>query len=133
MKTRATNRFVIIFALLATSHLRPVPCLAQMLPSLGLQYSAGHPTLTFTGEVGTVYSIQSASGLSQTNQWVDRTLLQVQGASNVWTNPSAPTPGGRRWPTLDFSPVTLPCGHPRAWFSATDPGRWLWNWKAWFP
>jgi len=45
--------------------------------------------------VGTVYSIQYATGLSSTNQWVDRTLLQAQGASNLWTDPSAPTPGQR--------------------------------------
>ncbi len=67
----------------------------QIRPSLGLRYSAGHPTISLTGEVGTVYSIQYASGPSQTNQWVDRTLLQAQGAGNVWTDPSAPTPGAR--------------------------------------
>src|SRR5437879_7984865 len=68
---------------------------AQTPPSLGLRFSAGQPTLSLTGEVGTVYSIQYASDLSQTNQWVDRTLLQVQGASSVWTDPSGPTPGQR--------------------------------------
>jgi len=47
------------------------------------------------GEVGTVYSIQYATDLSSTNPWVDRTLLQAQGASNDWTDPSAPTPGQR--------------------------------------
>src|SRR6266536_4678410 len=68
---------------------------AQSRPSLGLRFSAGQPTLSLTGEVGTVYSIQYATGLSSTNQWVDRTLLQAQGASNLWTDPSAPTPGQR--------------------------------------
>ncbi len=68
---------------------------AQPRPGLGLRFSAGQPTLSLTGEVGTVYSIQYASDLSQTNQWVDRTLLQVQGASSVWTDPSGPTPGQR--------------------------------------
>src|SRR6266513_5618310 len=48
-----------------------------------------------TGGVGTVYSIQYATGLSSTNVWVDRTLLQAQGASNDWTDPSSPTPGQR--------------------------------------
>ena len=33
--------------------------------------------------------------LSATNVWVERTLLQVQGASNVWTDPSAPSTGQR--------------------------------------
>ena len=45
--------------------------------------------------MGTVYSIQYATGLSSTNLWVDRTLLQAQGASNVWTDPSAPSVGQR--------------------------------------
>jgi len=68
---------------------------AQPCPTLGLQFSAGQPTLSLTGMVGTVYSIQYATGLSPTNLWVDRTLLQAQGASNVWSDPSAPTPGQR--------------------------------------
>ncbi len=48
------------------------------------------PTLNLTGEVGTVYSIQYATSLSSTNLWVDRTLLQAQGAGTFWTEPSAP-------------------------------------------
>src|SRR5438445_3575321 len=63
---------------------------AQPRPNLGLRFSAGHPTLSLAGEVGTVYSIQYATGLSSTNQWVDRTLLQAQGGSTVWTDPSVP-------------------------------------------
>src|SRR5437870_2170952 len=68
---------------------------AQPRPSLGLRFSAGQLTLSLTGEVGTVYSIQYATGLSSTNLWVDRTLLQAQGAGTVWTDPSAPTPDQR--------------------------------------
>ena len=68
---------------------------AQPRPSLGLQFSAGQPTLSLTGAAGTVYSIQYATDLSPTNLWVDRTLLQAQGASIVWSDPSAPTPGQR--------------------------------------
>src|SRR5438477_3925330 len=68
---------------------------AQPRPNLGLQFSAGQPTLSLTGVVGTVYSIQYATGLSPTNPWVSRTLLQAQGVGNVWTDPSAPTPGQR--------------------------------------
>jgi formylglycine-generating enzyme len=70
------------------------PASAQPRPSLGLQISAGQPTLSLTGAVGTVYSIQYATGLSPTNLWVDRTLLQAQGASTVWTD-LGPTPGQR--------------------------------------
>src|SRR6266478_3379850 len=68
---------------------------AQTSPSLGLRFSAGQPTLSLTGVVGTVYSIQYATGLSPTNLWVDRTVLQAQGGGTVWTDPSAPTPGQR--------------------------------------
>ena len=68
---------------------------AQPRPSLGLQFSAGQPTLSLTGAAGSVYSIQYATDLSPTNLWVDRTLLQAQGASIVWSDPSAPTPGQR--------------------------------------
>jgi formylglycine-generating enzyme required for sulfatase activity len=45
--------------------------------------------------VGTVYSIQYATGLSSTNQWVDQTLLQAQTAGTVWPDPTAPSPGQR--------------------------------------
>ena len=68
---------------------------AQPRPSLGLHFSAGQPALSLTGVVGTVYSIQYATNLSRTNLWVDRTLLQAQGAGNVWTDPSSPTPSQR--------------------------------------
>jgi len=45
--------------------------------------------------VGSIYSIQYASDLSPTSHWTDRTLLQEQGGSIVWTDPSAPTPSQR--------------------------------------
>lgn len=68
---------------------------AQTPPSLGIQINAGCPTLSLTGTVGTVYSIQYASDLTQTNRWVDRTLLQAKGAGNIWTDTSAPATGQR--------------------------------------
>src|ERR1035441_7330416 len=71
------------------------PASAQPRPSLGLQVAAGQPTLSLTGGVGSVYSIQYATGLSPTNLWVDRTLLQAQGGGTVWTDPSVPTLGQR--------------------------------------
>ena len=91
MKTR-TSKFVGF--LLAVWAAAPRAS-AQIPPSLGLQFSAGHPALSLTGAVGTVYSIQYAPYLSPTNSWVDRALLQVQSAGNLWTDPSAPTPGPR--------------------------------------
>ena len=95
MKTRCPKlvRFVCVLCL-ALWAVAPL-ALAQPRPGLGLQFSAGQPTLSLTGTVGTVYSIQYTTGLSSTNVWVDRTLLQAQAASSVWIDPSAPTPGRR--------------------------------------
>src|SRR6266571_708990 len=66
---------------------------AQTPPVLGLQLSAGQPALSITGTVGIVYSIQYASDLSPAGHWTARTLIQVQGASTVWTDPAARTQG----------------------------------------
>src|SRR6266571_6488883 len=77
---------------------------AHSRPSLGLRFSAGQPTLSLTGELGTVYSIQYATGLSSTNVWVDRTLLQAQGASTLWTDPLAPTPAQRFYRAVSVAP-----------------------------
>src|ERR1043166_9246721 len=68
---------------------------AQTRPRLGLKYSAGQPALTLTGTVGTVYSIQYTPSLSATSLWTDRTLIQVQGANTIWSDPSAPAPSRR--------------------------------------
>ena len=104
MKTRISNlvRFLSLL-FLAVCAVAPRAS-AQPRPSLGLQFSSGQPTLSLTGAVGTVYSIQYATGLSPTNLWVDRTLLQAQGASTVWTDPSAPSPGQRF-----YRAVSVPC------------------------
>src|SRR5689334_4420592 len=68
---------------------------AQPRPALGLQFSGGQTTLSLTGAVGTVYSIQYATSLSPTNLWVDRTLLQAQAGGTVWADPTPPTPTQR--------------------------------------
>ena len=95
MKT-GRSKLVLFFCLLVFGLWAGAPnAFAQTSPSLGLEFSASRPTLSLTGAVGTVYSIQYATGLSATNQWVDRTLLQAQGAGTVWTDPSAPRPGQR--------------------------------------
>jgi len=69
MKTRSCSlaRFLSIL-FLAASAVTP-PASAQPRPSLGLQFASGQPTLTLAGAVGTVYSIQYATGLSSTNLW----------------------------------------------------------------
>ena len=65
---------------------------AQTRPSLALRFSAGQPTLYLTGDAGSVYSIQYATDLSSTSVWVERSLLQAEGAGKFWTDPTAPAP-----------------------------------------
>jgi formylglycine-generating enzyme required for sulfatase activity len=86
-------QFLFIFFLATWAMVPPVS--AQPRPGLGLRFSAGQPSLNLTGATGTVYSIQYSAGLSSTNVWVDRTLLQAQGTGNVWADPSAPVAGQR--------------------------------------
>src|SRR6266478_1023689 len=95
MKTRS-SKLVRLLSVLCLAVWAAAPrATAQSRPSLGLRFSAGQPTLSLTGAVGTVYSIQYATGLSPTNVWVDRTLVQAKGGGTVWTDPSSPTPGQR--------------------------------------
>lgn len=95
MKTRISNlvRFLPIL-FLAVFAVTPQAS-AQPRPSLGVQISGGQPTLSLTGDVGTVYSIQYATDLSPTNAWVDRTLVEAKSGGTTWTDPSTPTPGQR--------------------------------------
>jgi len=95
MKTRLPEHLRRLSALCLAVWVAAPSAFAQTRPRLGLQFSAGQPTLTLTGTDGTVYSIQYAIDLSPTNAWVDRTLVQAKGGGTVWTDPSAPTPGQR--------------------------------------
>jgi sulfatase modifying factor 1 len=95
MKTRISSLIQFLSILfLAVCAVTP-PASAQPQPTLGLQFSAGQPTLILTGVVGTVYSIQYTTYLSSTNVWVDRTLVEPKGGGTLWTDPSAPAPGQR--------------------------------------
>src|SRR6266496_1966307 len=95
MKTRS-SKLVRFLSVVCVAAWGPGPhATAQTSPSLGIQVNAGGPTLSLTGMVGTVYSIQYANDLSPTNTWVDRTLLQAKGDGNVGTDPSAPSTGQR--------------------------------------
>jgi formylglycine-generating enzyme required for sulfatase activity len=92
-----TKQSLIQTCLLAAALLAVVtpPGSAQPRSNLELQFSAGQPSLSLTGTTGTVYCIQYIAGFSSTNVWVDQTLLQAQGATNFWTDPSAPLAGQR--------------------------------------
>ncbi len=95
MKTQWSGlaRFVfVLFMVVCTVAPRST---AQPQPTLGLRVFVGQPTLSLTGVVGTAYAIQYATGLSSSNVWADRTLLQVRGASTVWTDPLSSTSGQR--------------------------------------
>src|SRR6266487_5811676 len=94
MKTRSST-LVRFLSVLCVAAWAPADAAAQTLPSLGIQINAGGPSLSLTGMVGTVYSIQYANDLSPTNTWVDRTLLQAGGDGDVWTDRSAPSTGQR--------------------------------------
>jgi len=109
------------------------PASGQTPPSLGLQFSAGQPTLSLTGTMGTVYCIQYATGLSPTNVWVDRTLLQAKGASNIWSDPSAPAPSQRFYRAVSVPPpantnlVFIPPGTFRMGSPASEVDRFDWE------
>jgi len=97
MKTRLSKLLpffsllsAIVWIVMPTTH-----AFAQTRPTLGLQFVAGQPTLSLTGVVGTVYSIQYATNISPPTVWVDRTLLQAQGNTNIWSDPSSPAPPQR--------------------------------------
>src|SRR5262245_44222801 len=59
--------------------------ISQPRPTLGLRFVVGQPTLSLTGVVGTVYSIQYATNVTPSSGWVDRTFLQAQTTTNIWT------------------------------------------------
>src|SRR6266566_880675 len=108
MKTRS-SKLVRFLSALSVAACGPGPhAAAQTLPSLGVQINAGGPTLSLTGTVGTVYSIQYVNDLSPTNTWVDRTLLQARGDGDVWTDPSAPSTGQRFYRAVSVPPPADP-------------------------
>lgn len=71
--------------------LRP-DALAQTPPAVELQL---YPGLTLTGTVGTVYSIESTTDLSETNQWHCRDFVRLAASPYRWIDPHAATSPGR--------------------------------------
>jgi len=55
-----------------------------------------HPGLTITGAVGTVYSIEFVTDLSQTNAWHCLDFLQLPATNYLWFDPN-PSATGRRF------------------------------------
>src|SRR5262245_26825610 len=77
---------------------------AQTRPSLGLRFVAGQPIVALTGVTGTVYSIQFTSNISPGSVWLDRTLVQAQGATNLWADPSTSAPPQRFYRAVSVMP-----------------------------
>jgi formylglycine-generating enzyme required for sulfatase activity len=65
---------------------------AQTAAGLGLQLYAG---LSITGAVGTVYSIEYVTDLSQTNGWRSLEFLQLPASPYLWADKSAPATARR--------------------------------------
>jgi formylglycine-generating enzyme required for sulfatase activity len=104
VKKRSSKPFPFL-CLLCLLSWAPAPGVrAQSPPRLDLEFPARYPTLSLSGETGTAYSIQYASDLSPTNQWTDRTLIEVQGARALWADPSAITSGHRFYRAVSVTP-----------------------------
>jgi formylglycine-generating enzyme required for sulfatase activity len=104
---------------------------AQTRPSLGVKLAGGHTSLSITGTVGAVYTVQYAGSLSRSNSWQTLTnltlsssptsfidlassragnrfyRLQVQG---LGPNPTNPSPSTLLW----IAPGTFTLGSPAA-------------------
>src|SRR5437016_11589580 len=77
-------------------------CLAvwAAVPRTSAQRAAGleiqlYPGLTVTGAVGTVYSIEYVTDLSQTNAWQCLEFLKLPATNYLWVDPSHPAAGRR--------------------------------------
>jgi formylglycine-generating enzyme required for sulfatase activity len=68
------------------------PASAQTPPGLNLQLYAG---LSITGAVGTVYSVEYVTDLSQSNDWRCLTFLQLPATNYLWLDPTSPATGQR--------------------------------------
>jgi formylglycine-generating enzyme required for sulfatase activity len=120
-----TQRFLLLSGTLCSFgavHFAP----AQSPSSLGGQLYLG---LTITGAVGTVYSIESATDVSQTNpgNWRCLGFLQQPASPYLWTDKSAPAAGHRFYRAVAFfaptNMVFIPAGAFRMGSPTNEPGR----------
>src|SRR5437868_15549311 len=73
---------------------------AQTPTGLDLQLYAG---LSITGAVGTVYSVEYVTVLSQTNDWQCLTFLQLPATNYLWCDQTAPATGQRFYRATQFN------------------------------
>jgi hypothetical protein len=71
------------------------PASGQSPPSLGLQFSAGQPTLSLTGTAGTVLLDSIRHGSFPHESLGGSHAAASKGGSSVWSDPSAPAPSQR--------------------------------------
>src|SRR5258707_1170682 len=79
------------------------PAWAQTPPILSLQLFAG---VNVTGAVGSVYVVQSAPDLSQTNSWTSLAFLQLPTTNYLFVDTTATVGGNRFYRALLQSPPT---------------------------
>jgi len=76
---------------------------AQPTTQLALQT---YPGLNITGDVGSVYAIEYATDLTQTNNWRCLTFLQLPATNYLWVDTSTPTTGHRFYRSVAFAAST---------------------------
>ena len=101
----------------------PPQCLAQAPPSLSITTYAG---LTITGSVGTVYTVQYNTDLSQPNGWQGAGIVQLPSSPYLWVDTAAPMAGNRFYRAVEgptnlawLPPGTFTMGSP-----ANEAERW---------
>ncbi len=105
---------------LAVSAVAPLAC-AQTAPMLNINLFAG---LSITGAVGTVYSIEYVSDLTQTNArgaWRCLAFLQLPAGPYLWADKSAPATGRRFYRAVAFPAPTNMVFIPPGTFRSGSP------------
>src|SRR5262245_50953130 len=78
----------------------PLSVKAQTTLSISL-----HPSLTITGAVGSVCSIQATTNVAQTNGWSTVAVVQLPKTNYVWFDPAFPTIPQRYYRSVAFTNV----------------------------
>src|SRR5882762_4117815 len=102
-KTKAAILVSLLLGAVALPLLTPPRTSAATPPGLNLQLYAG---LTITGAVGTVYSVEYATDLAQTNSWRCLEYLQLLASPYLWADKSAPATGKRFYRATVFPAPT---------------------------
>lgn len=97
---KQASRFLALFAGLLTTI---VSAQAESPPIIGVQLYAG---ITVTGTVGTVYSIQYVTNLTQTN-WIVLTNLTLTHSPLLWIDTTQPATTRRYYRAVGLAPPDL--------------------------